>query len=153
MNRFMVTINQSLCRSLPVFLIMALWVFPVSLSRAGEESDAIIATMDIATQKQLGLYGITVDSIDLTARRFFEFYMSKDADQRENARLYLLGVMDATEGKSWCDYRAFKTITLREDIYEGFNKLKKLESHRLNERASKVIEDILSQLNSCSKTK
>jgi len=33
--------------------------------------------------------------------------MSKDADERKNAELYLLGVMDVTEGRSWCDYLTF----------------------------------------------
>ena len=93
---------------------------------------------------------LTVDSVNLRAEQFFKSYMSDDPRERENAELYLLGVMDATEGKSWCDYRTFKTITLRERIFEEF---KKLDSRRLNERASKVIQDILSRRYPCGRTK
>ncbi|WP_089729699.1 Rap1a/Tai family immunity protein [Candidatus Thiosymbion oneisti] len=89
---------------------------------------------------------MTVDSVNLTAQKFFRSYMSKDADERKNAELYLLGVMDTTEGKSWCDYRTFKTVTLRERIFEEF---KKLDSSRFNERASGVVEDILSRRYPC----
>jgi len=60
--------------------------------------------------------------------------------------LYLLGVMDTTEGKSWCDYRTFKTITLRERIFE---ELKKPDDSRLDVRASSVIENILNQRFPC----
>ena len=71
----------------------------------------------------------------LTPEEFREFksYMSADPNERKDAELYLLGVMDATEGKDWCDYRTFKTVTLRERIFEEF---KKLDSRRLDERAS-----------------
>lgn len=93
---------------------------------------------------------ITVDSVNLRAGQFFKSYMSNDAREREHAELYLLGVMDAAEGKSWCDYRTFKTITLRERIFEDF---KKLDERRLHQRASKVIQDILSRRYPCGRTK
>jgi hypothetical protein len=89
---------------------------------------------------------ITVDSVNLSARLFFKSYMSTDANERRNAELYLLGVMDTTEGKSWCDYRTFKTITLRERIFE---ELKKPDDSRLDERASSVVENILNQRFPC----
>lgn len=93
---------------------------------------------------------ITVDSVNLRAEQFFKSYMSNDAREREHAELYLLGVMDATEGKFWCDYRTFKTVTLRERIFEDF---KKLDERRLHQRASKVIQDILSRRYPCGRTK
>ena len=57
----------------------------------------------------------------------------------KNVELYLLGVMDATEGKSWCNYQTYKTITLRERIYEAFKKPRK---YQFNNRAATVIENI-----------
>ncbi len=93
---------------------------------------------------------ITVDSVNLTAQHFFKSYMSNDANERKNAELYLLGVLDMTEGQSWCDYRTFKTITLRERIFEEF---KKLDKNNLNRRASNVIEAILSQRYPCGRKK
>jgi hypothetical protein len=94
--------------------------------------------------------GVTINSVSLTAKKFLKSYMSSCADEERSADLYLLGVLDATEGKSWCDYRAFKSGSLREFIFE---KLKKLDGDRLNERASKVIEDILSQAFPCGRKK
>lgn len=93
---------------------------------------------------------ITVDSVNLRADQFIQSYMGNDANERRSAELYLLGVMDATEGKFWCDYRTFKTVTLRERIFE---ELKKLDNHLLNRRASKVIEDILSRRYPCDRKK
>ena len=93
---------------------------------------------------------LTVDSVNLSAEHFFQSYMSNDANERRHAELYLLGVMDATEGKSWCDYRTFKTATLRERIFEEF---KKLDDGLLNRRASNVIEDILSRRYPCDRKK
>lgn len=93
---------------------------------------------------------LTVDSVNMQAEQFFKAYMSNDARERENAELYLLGVMDATEGKSWCDYRTFKTITLRERIFEEF---KKLNDRQLRQRASTAIQDILSRRYPCGRTK
>ena len=76
--------------------------------------------------------------------------MGTDANERKNAELYLLGVLDTTEGKDWCDYRTFKTITLREWMFEEF---KKLDNSQLNERASSVIKRILSRRYLCGRKK
>ena len=147
MNRLIVTINKFLCDSIPWCLTMVLLVAPSSLSRA--DQSAIPSGFEIQARD-----GITFDSVNLTAKRFFKSYMSDSADERKSAELYLLGVLDATEGKSWCDYRTFKIITLHEEIFTGF---KKLNSRQLDERASKVIEDILkdalSEFNPCRRAK
>lgn len=113
---------------------------------------AVLAALSSPVSAELLAEGdkLTVDSVNLRAEQFFKSYMSNDARERENAELYLLGVMDATEGKSWCDYRTFKTITLRERIFEDF---KKLDERRLHQRASKVIQDILSRRYPCGRTK
>lgn len=104
----------------------------------------------VLAQRSIEAEKITVDSVDLTAQHFFKSYMSADADERKSAELYLLGVMDATEGRTWCNYRTFKTITLRGRIFEGF---KPLSPSRFSERASKVIEDTLSQAFPCGRRK
>jgi len=54
--------------------------------------------------------------------------------------LYLLGVLDATEGKGWCDYQTLKSGTLQEVVFSYF---KKLSPERLQERASRLIEKAL----------
>ena len=136
MNSPIDTTNILLHNSVSVFLAISLLV---SLSSAVESA-----------QRSAEPDRITVDSVNLTAQHFFKSFMSDVPDERKNAELYLLGVMDVTEGKSWCDYRTFKTITLRERIFEEF---KKLDSGQFNERASKVIENILSQRYPCGRKK
>lgn len=137
MTRHVLSINRFICNSIQVFLTIVLLVVlsPVSYANDnGVPSDLQLLARD----------GITINSVNLSAKQFYKSYTSDHADERRSAELYLLGVMDATEGRSWCDFKTFKADTLRGRIFEGF---KKLESHRLNERASKVIEDILIQLN------
>ena len=87
-----------------------------------------------------------IDNINLTAEDFFAAYMSQAVEERRYAELYLLGVLDATEGIGWCDYRTFKTTTLGEEIFAGF---KALEPARLKARAAHVIADILARRFSC----
>ena len=95
-------------------------------------------------------HGITTNSVNLSAQGFFNSYISKSPKDRERAELYLLGVMDSAEGESWCDYKTFKTTTLRERIFEGFKNIKK---NKLGNRASTVIKEILNQRYPCRRKK
>ena len=128
MNKLIVMKSSASNGSVPQLLTIALLLALLS--------STVAAQILVETDK------IKVDNVNLRAEHFLKLYMSNDANERKNAELYLLGVMDATEGRSWCDYRTFKTITLRERIFEEF---KKLDNSGLNKRASKVIEDILSR--------
>lgn len=85
---------------------------------------------------------LIIENNNLSAEAFFSAYMSKNLTERRYAEMYLLGVLDATEGRAWCDYQRFKTITLGEVIYSGF---KKADAKQLSARAAYVITDILSQ--------
>jgi hypothetical protein len=87
-----------------------------------------------------------IDNINLTAQDFFAAYMSDAVEERRYAELYLLGVLDATEGIGWCDYRTFKTTTLGEALLSGF---KALEPVGLKTRAAHVIADILARRFPC----
>jgi Rap1a immunity proteins len=80
------------------------------------------------------------DNVNLSATAFFASYTSADAAERQRANLHMLGVLDATEGRSWCDDKALKTVTLREFVFEHF---KKLPPERLKDRAAKTIEEAL----------
>ena len=93
---------------------------------------------------------ITKDSVDLTVQKFLDSLTSKDNIQRQAASMYLLGVLDATEGHFWCDYNSFKTTTLRARIYE---ELKKSPDHELKSRASIKIKEILSRRYPCRRQK
>jgi len=80
------------------------------------------------------------DNNNLPAGEFFSAYLSSNIAERRYAQMYLLGVLDATGGISWCDYRLAKTISLEEQVYEG---LKKADANQLQKRAALVITGIL----------
>lgn len=83
---------------------------------------------------------LIIENKDLSALDFWTVYRSKNAGERRFAEMYLLGVIDATEGRDWCGYKTIKTITIDEAVYMGF---KKLERGQLEKRASTVIRQIL----------
>jgi hypothetical protein len=83
---------------------------------------------------------ISADNIGLSGKDFFRVYTSSSKQDSETARLYMLGVSDAGEGRDWCDYKRFSTATLQEFIYEFF---KKLPERRYNERAATLIQEAL----------
>jgi len=89
---------------------------------------------------------IGVDSVSMTAAQFFAAYMSPEAVQRERAEMYLLGLMDAGEGRLWCDYKTYKTVTLRERV---FTHLKSLPDTQMKERAADVIARLLAERYPC----
>ena len=89
---------------------------------------------------------ISIDSNNLSAEPFWRAYTSNLPADKNAARYYLLGVMDATEGKTWCSYQQFKTISLRDYVNGYFNKL---TESQLQQRASSVIEAALIELSAC----
>jgi len=93
---------------------------------------------------------ITEDSVNLSGQIFLTDFVSANPEIRSNARLYLLGVMDATEGKSWCDYKTLKTASLDEFVFES---LKKLTPEQLNRRAAVLIEEALHKTFPCKGTR
>lgn len=93
---------------------------------------------------------ITADSVNLTAGDFLPEFIHQSPERRAAARLYLLGVLDATEGKSWCSYSQLKTVTINEFVFEY---LKKQPSERLTLRASILIEEALQKSFPCTEAK
>lgn len=85
---------------------------------------------------------IIYENVNLSASDYFKALISDAIEKRRYAELYLLGVLDATEGTIWCDYKTFKTITIDEVLFTNF---KKLTDNELNDRASSVIKKILSK--------
>ena len=83
---------------------------------------------------------IVIENTNLSAINYFNALMGNSVEERRYAELYLLGVLDATEGSAWCDYKTYKTITIDETIFVEF---KKLTSNQLDERAATVITKIL----------
>jgi hypothetical protein len=86
--------------------------------------------------------------VNLSLKRCLASYQSEDEAERGAAHAFLLGVLDATEGTAWCSYRQYKSTTILEEIYLG---LKDLDASRGDERAARVIADILKTNMPCKK--
>jgi len=84
--------------------------------------------------------GFSVDNVNLNGADFFAAYTQTDPAIREHAQIYLLGVMDSSEGRAWCSFRIAKSITLREIVFEF---LRKQPPARMQHRASQLIEEAL----------
>lgn len=84
---------------------------------------------------------ITPDSVNMSGEDFITLYMSKDDNKSHDASFYLLGVLDATEGKLWCNYWTFKIITLRETIFSYLDKFPRDKLKTV--RATAIIEEAL----------
>ncbi len=84
--------------------------------------------------------------VNLSGQDFYRFLNATDKVEREKSQMYMVGVWDSTEGKSWCEFNLFKSISLQDMIYRYFDKL---PAQRLNERASKLIEEALAKNHPC----
>lgn len=95
-------------------------------------------------QRMIALnYSLTTDS-------FFKAYMSKDQKQRRLAEMYMIGVIDASEGISWCGYNVASPNAIQEQVYTG---LKKFHKESPTERASTAIKSRLEELLPCKDKK
>lgn len=110
-------------------------------------SAGLICSCAVADQNQPA--SITEDRVNLSGAEFLPEFISKSPERRSAARLYLLGVLDSTEGKSWCSYSQLKTITINEFVFEY---LKKQSAETLKLRASTLIEEALHQSFPCKDT-
>jgi len=87
-----------------------------------------------------------INNTQITTEDFRQAYVSQSPQVRQQAELYLTGVLDATEGRAWCDYPTLKTITIDERL---FTELKKVDGPALQQRASKTLVAILSKQFPC----
>ena len=93
----------------------------------------------------------TIENTNISTAEFWDAYTSEVIEERRRAEFFLIGVLDATEGISWCDYRRFKTITINEEL---FGELRKLTREQMKGRAATTISQILAKgLVSCGRKK
>ncbi|WP_230683179.1 Rap1a/Tai family immunity protein [Pluralibacter gergoviae] len=89
------------------------------------------------------------NDIQISGEKFLHAWLSKDDGQeRLKANMYLMGVMDATEGREWCSYRRAKPGSLREAVYAFFEQL---PQQRWAEPAAALIKEALMQELPCTK--
>lgn len=92
------------------------------------------------------MQSLMIENTNLSAKKYFDALMSNSIEDKRYSEMYLLGVLNSTEGVVWCDYGEFKTITIDEILFVEF---KKLSDNFLKERASNVIKDILGKKFPC----
>lgn len=73
-------------------------------------------------------------------------YMSTDPQQRWLAEAYLLGVLDATEGKRWCGYQVASPNAIEEQVYRA---VKTASENSPKKRAAAVVVQHFSKLLPC----
>jgi len=114
------------------------------LSSCSIAADKPIAIPDNEKQR------IVSQNLSITTKLFFKAYMSKNIEQRRLAEMYVIGVIDASEGVSWCGFGVASPDAIQEQVYIGLeNMLKKSP----NERASTAIKSKLEELLPCKDEK
>ena len=94
-------------------------------------------------------HSLSRNDIQISGEKFLHAWLSKDDEQeRLKANMYLMGVMDATEGREWCSYKVALPGSLRESIYSYFNKL---SEEQKKEPAATLIKKALMRDLPCSK--
>ena len=90
---------------------------------------------------------IDSDSVNLTSAALVKGLSSKDRAEQERARMYLLGVLDTTEGRVWCGYNVAKTDSLQELVFEA------LKRSPPDSRAAVEVESALAKTLPCKDKK
>ena len=84
----------------------------------------------------------------LTTERLFKAYMSSDITQRRLAEMYVVGVIDSSEGISWCGFDVASPDAIKEQVFEG---LKNSMGTTPQGRAANAIKSNLENLLPCGK--
>ncbi|EBU7642130.1 hypothetical protein GYE20_000743 [Salmonella enterica] len=83
---------------------------------------------------------ISPDNVNLSTQDFLKFYASDNVQEKDNTLMYVLGVADATEGKTWCGYGQVDSITINHTVLAW---LDRYSVKKPDARASVLIEEAL----------
>lgn len=89
---------------------------------------------------------LVASNLSMTAESFFKAYMSTDIEQRRLAEMYVVGVIDSSEGDSWCGFRIASPDAIQEQVYVA---LKRAFETSPEERAATAIISHLNQILPC----
>lgn len=85
-------------------------------------------------------------NLSMSTESLLKAYMHPEQEQRLLAEMYVVGVLDSTEGKSWCGFKIASASAIQEQVYIA---LKKAVVTSPKKRASIVIESHLMNLLPC----
>lgn len=89
---------------------------------------------------------LIASNLSMTTESFFKAYMSSDIEQRRLAEMYVIGVIDSTEGESWCGFKIASPDAIQEQVYVA---LKRTLEKSPKKRASTAIKSHLKELLPC----
>lgn len=89
-------------------------------------------------------------NLSMTTKDFMSLYMSDNVNHRRLAEMYLVGVIDSSEGNSWCSFDIASPNAIQEQAYLG---LKETLKNMPSTRASKSITSKLNKLLPCKEQK
>ena len=132
-----------------LFAIALLFIASLAEAQTGNYSypDATALPQDDTSNllRDPGL--LTGYDLNLRAARFTSAWLSQTNErERIKADMYLLGVVDASEGKAWCKGHPILPNTIYEFLYSRFAHLSEQEGKR---RASEIITDGMGELSPC----
>ncbi|KAA8998162.1 hypothetical protein FJU30_17260 [Affinibrenneria salicis] len=85
--------------------------------------------------------------VNMNAQRFASAWFSKNNErERIKADMYLSGVLDATEGKTWCGYNRLLPTSIHENLYAYFENI---SAEQGKQRASTLIVNAMTELSPC----
>ena len=132
-----------------LFAIVLLFIASLAEAQTGNYSypDATALPQDDTSNLLRDLGSLTGYDFNLSAARFASAWLSKTNErERIKADMYLLGVVDASEGKAWCKGHPVLPNTVHEFLYSRFAHLSEQES---KQRASEIITDAMGELSPC----
>ncbi|WP_141229473.1 Rap1a/Tai family immunity protein [Cellvibrio mixtus] len=92
---------------------------------------------------------MTAENRSMTTETLLTAYMNTNVEQRRLAEMYVIGVLDSTEGESWCGFKIASPDAIQEQVYIA---LKKGIKKSPKKRASIVITSHLTELLPCKDT-
>ena len=126
------------------FLFFLLFLSSIAFLKA-ENNDTSIQLKSKNQERLL------IDNLNISVSQFKAAYFGKNRTQRNLAEMYLIGVLDSSEGKVWCDYNNLLPHSVAELIYSGF---KEYNWHfPSDERASVAILSVMSKFSPCKGVK
>lgn len=89
-------------------------------------------------------------NLSMTTEDFMVLYMSDNVNHRRLAEMYLIGVIDSSEGITWCSFNIASPNAIQEQAYLGLQETLKTKP---STRASKSIISKLNKYLPCKEQK
>lgn len=107
---------------------------------------SLLLSFNLAANLHAQPLPITTNMTNLTVEQLVTEMEEPTQSRSDLIDMYLLGIFELTEGKTWCDYRQFKVGTVRDALY---GKLRELNGEALKQRAAPVVSTMLTTLFPC----